>query len=296
MSRLARITLAFGLGGGLALGTASAQAQTAIAIERGVDTCANRSVCGARERDYFLAHGSATATLALGALITGNAFPASSPRVAADVAPALGLADATLTLELASPVPAVLVSMNTSESFDALLTYTQVLFAAQLVDHVLRTAKLDASTTLAFSAAVSSAYLFDQSRAVGLHMQGAFWGLQLGLATANATLNVRGGRSGVGGTLLGAGLGIGLGVLAQELHSHWSSQAIVPSPLALYADRNDAARYHDNRDRVWALSVLGIGGGFALSMLAPRAVRDPNLDIKVVPAPYGASLMVGGKL
>lgn len=280
---------------GIAAFTRPAAAQTA--PEPGCTYRCGTSVREIRSGGYFAAHGSALGVLALATLITGNAFPASPPAVRAVAPPARSVADATLALEVVLPAPALLSTMNNGETFDAVFTYAQVLTTSELADHALRKVGLDSSASFAFGAAVSSAYLFDQTNRVDWRVQGAFWGVQLGLATSNMMLNVRGGRSKLLPSLLGASIGSGLAVLAQLVHG--GQDRLIPSAVIGLDERNPQ-RHHDLTDHVWVASLVGIAAGVAIPLtLLPPAHFDPNLDYEVVPTAFGVDgggLMFRGKL
>jgi hypothetical protein len=294
MRRLSRVLLLTALGCGVTLAHAR-RAEAQVPPEPLCALPCDRSVRSARSAEYFAIHGSMLASLALGSFITGNLFPEPAPRIRAVAPSAAPLADALLLLEVTLPVPALLTTMENGEAFDAAFSYGQSLALSGVTDHVLRGPKLHSSATTAFAAAVTSSYLFDQADPVDLRIRGAFWGIQLGLAAANATLDVRAGRSRWAGALVGGTLGVGIGLLTQVAHGG----SLKPSPLLVFDERNHE-RSHDARDHVWALSAAGVAAGIVLPLVfVPRAERDPNLEYQVIPTAIGtdgAGVLVQGKL
>jgi hypothetical protein len=269
------------------------------------DECYERSVCGSRAAPYVGGHLVLLAGAGALAAITSNAIDAVPPAVPLVTSSTLGIADSVQTLELVLPVPVLALSMRQGEFFDATIGYGQVLLLSMTANHSLRRlfgGAFESPAFVGFAAAVSSAYLLDQRtepvetndeyerQDVDLRVRGAFWGVQLSLATANSILSVRGGRSHWVSPLVGAALGTGIAVGMQAAHA-CSFEHLAPSALNVpSADWG-----------VWVFNFAALGAGVGLPFLADSAERDENLDIdyKLQPMNYGpgsVGLALTGKL
>jgi hypothetical protein len=180
--------------------------------------------------------------------------------------------------------------MRTPEIGDASLSYLQSSLTALSINHLLRLGRLNSSAPVAFAAAVTSSYLLEQRRpwdstggdparaSVHVRIRGTFWGLQLSLATANAILAARSGRSSFGGVALGAGLGIGIGMVVEAAHRKTGfKQQLAPS----FATKGEDATFV----RAVNLSLLALGLG--LPWFACPPTDDPALRYTISPAALG---------
>lgn len=275
--------------GGLTCFTETASAQTADPAQ--AEACEHRSVCTSRRPRYIALHATGVGVLALAALITNNAFDPPAP-VDRDVAPTtLGMADAFLTLEMSLPLPALAIPMRREELFDASLMYSQAALLGFAANNVLRRFEINSSATVGFAAAMTSAYLLDQRRypddpPVGykrhdldVRVRGSFWGLQFGLATANAVLDARGGRSHIYSEFIGAGVGMIIGVTAQAVHCESNHhRCFEPS---FYTASGGDSRF------LWLTNLGLLGLGASLPFLAPASKDDPNLHYQLAPLSFG---------
>jgi hypothetical protein len=265
-----------------------AAAPSVAASESGAEACGTRSVCGSRSVEYVGAHSLAAGALAALAIITDNAIDPALPDVTPVSKTMEAAANGLLGLELLLPAAAYTATMRTAEAGDAALSYAQSSLAAITANHLLRLGTLNSSAPVAFATAVTSSLLLEQRRpldatggefgrpAVDIRVRGTFWGLQLSLASANAILAARSGRSSFLDVGLGAGLGVGVAMVVEAAHRKKGFKK-QPAP-ALFATGEHALFIH-----VTNASLLALG------LVLPWLPRAPSDDpaLRVGPAALG---------
>jgi hypothetical protein len=245
------------------------------------------------DNGYWLAHGIATGVSAGLALITGAAIDTPPPDVRPVRKPvALAVSQAGMFLQLVSPAPVWTATMDQKEFLASMLMYGEASFLALTVNHALRFPGLDSSSTLAFAAAYAGSATVDRQRdgytegwrAIDAPVRDAFWGIELGLATLNAHLEVRSGRRGYLNALTGAVLGTAVGMTAASLrevhdspfrlvspseHWHWGLLGALPGifvPICIHVPENDplqTAGFYELRVSPWRST--GDARGLAVS-------------------------------
>jgi len=209
----------------------------------------------ARSGAYYGVHGSVTAAFALGGLLLQGARPSEpgpdpqwfpgDTSVRGNCSPgAVELSNVAVTLTLSAPVFAELGRGFDYRLLNAGVVYGETLSASLALNSVVKVLfarprpytygpaahepSLDdpadryvsfysGHTSMAFAAAVSGSYLF----AEGAPDQGsriAFWATEFTLAAATATLRVRAGKHYYSDVVVGALVGMGLGIGVPLIH------------------------------------------------------------------------------
>jgi membrane-associated phospholipid phosphatase len=133
-------------------------------------------------------------------------------------------------------------------------------------------------STLVFTAAVAGSYLYGAQRSDEAS-RAAFWGVELAMASATASLRVRAGKHFYSDVILGALVGAGVG-------------ATVPR---LYLDSSD--RYGPSATEVGAMAggiVVGTAAAWLMPVTEDVRVETGGMGVMPLPLPGGAGLAVGG--